>query len=271
MAYDSKTFGQSPFGNVSKPGVSKPNDTGKTSPDDGLDIGSKKNSPTANTAQRKSTSSFSAPSTNTLSGISSSSSAATVKSSSPTAEKTTKRKSKGSKTGAKSTRKSKKAKAAEVAAADAAALEAEIARRFLEEDQQAYLSLLQYTAISGLVWAVLRLSRYELSKEAIAVVNVLINPLVISIVALCSVATLTFLARRLLKDLANHTRKLQIDAETEDSKNFRPTIEIVGDALEYNPKLRKNIARLFNAAAILACSLISYLLVIGISLAWQIK
>ena len=129
----------------------------------------------------------------------------------------------------------------------------------MEEDRRAYLSLLYKTGISGLVWAVLRLLRHELSDKAIAIINSLIDPIMIATVALIGIIGITFWSRRILNDLAQHTQQLQADAETEDDKNYRPTIEIVGDSLEYNPMLRKHLAQLFNAASILLCSLVSYL------------
>lgn len=132
--------------------------------------------------------------------------------------------------------------------------------RFTEEDRRAYLSLLYKTGISGLVWAVLRLSRYELSERAIAIINTLVDPLMIATVTFIAVIALTFWTRRLLNDLAQHTQKLHADAEMPDDKSFRPTLEIVGDALEYNPKFRKNVAALSNAASIVICSLVSYLI-----------
>jgi hypothetical protein len=161
-------------------------------------------------------------------------------------------------TASKSSAKSKKSQA--TAKADVEAAELAIARRFAEEDRSAYLSLLYKTGVSGLVWAVLRLSRYELSKEAIAFINIAIHPTVIAAIAFAVVLGLTFWTRRLLNDLARHTQQLHTDAEAPDGKSFRPTLEIVGDALEYNPKLRKNFARLFDAASILVCSLVSYLI-----------
>lgn len=82
------------------------------------------------------------------------------------------------------------------------------------------------------------------------------------IAAIAFIATigLTFWTRYLLNDLAMHTQQLHSEAEAPDGTNYRPTLEIVGDALEYNPKFRKNLAILFNAASILICSLVSYLI-----------
>jgi hypothetical protein len=162
-------------------------------------------------------------------------------------------------TPSKSTAKSKKSQATSTAKAELEAAEQAVARRFFEEDRSAYLSLLYKTGISGLVWAVLRLSRYEMSKDAIALINIVIHPTVIATVAFAFTLGLTFWARRLLNDLARHTQRLHADAEAPDGKNFRPSLEIVGDAIEYNPKLRKNFALLFDAASILVCSLVSYL------------
>lgn len=252
MAYDSKTYGQSPFGNPTKPDTTDPP---KTSTEDGLDQGPVKSvgqSGLANKFPSISTSPATTPKTTTTTATSSKS--------------TSKRKSAG---GTKTTRKSKKAKAAEAAKAELEAAEAAVARRFLEEDQRAYLSLLQKTGISGLVWAVLRLSPYELPDDATAIVNIIINPLLIATLAFAAMVGLTFWLRTLLNDLARHTQQLQIDAE--DEKNNRPTLEILGDSLEYNPKLRKSLVRFFNVSSILICSLVSYLLVIGLTLPWQVK
>ncbi|MEM9089931.1 MAG: hypothetical protein AAGC93_14430 [Cyanobacteria bacterium P01_F01_bin.53] len=280
MAYDSKTYGQSPFGNSSKPDTPK-SDASKSPADDGLDQGpAKAGSPglaskfptistTAKTVSVGSKLGGSQLSTNST--ASSSTSSASSSSSSGKKSSAKRSKSTASKSSTKSSRKSKKAKAAEAAKAEAEAAEAAIARRFLEEDQRAYLSLLQKTVISGLVWAVLRLSVYELPDNAIAIVNIIINPMVIATLSLMTIIGLTFWFRRLLNDLAQHTQQLQADAEAEDLKNSRPTIEIVGDSLEYNPRLRKNFARLFNVASLLICTLTSYLLVIGITLAWEAK
>lgn len=278
MAYDSKTYGQSPFGQPSKPDTPKP-DASKPTADDGLDQGPAKGGGKAGSpglASKFPTISTTAKTVSVSSklGGSKSSSTSTVSSSAAsslgkTSGKTTS--AKRSKSTTKGSRKSKKAKAAEAAKAEAEAAEAAIARRFLEEDQRAYLSLLQKTVISGLVWAVLRLSVYELPEGAIAIVNIIINPMVIATLSLLTIIGLTFWLRRLLNDLAQHTQQLQADAEAEDLKNSRPTIEIVGDSLEYNPRLRKNFARLFNVASLLICTLTSYLLVIGITLAWEVK
>ncbi|MEL6554180.1 MAG: hypothetical protein AAFQ63_12060 [Cyanobacteria bacterium J06621_11] len=163
----------------------------------------------------------------------------------------------GSTTSKKSSRKSKKTKAAEAAQAEA---EAAIARRFQEEDRSAYLSLLYKTGISMLIWAVLRLSRHELSENAIALINILIHPLLVASVTIIAVAALTFWLRRLLNDLARHTQQLSADAEETGGKNYRPTLEIVGDSLEYNPHLRKKLALFFDVASMLICTLVSYLI-----------
>lgn len=266
MAYDSKTYGQSPFGKATKPenSPSAKSGTAKRSVNNGQeqtaeerDLASQIPTLAVSPAHKAS------PQPGTRK---SSSSATTSKTSSSKRKSTT-----------ASNRKSKKAKsmtkaeaaAAAIAAAEAA--EAEVARRFEEEDHRAYLSLLQKTGISGLVWAVLRLSRYELPQGAIAIVNFIIHPLVISVLALIAIFGLTVWLRHLLNDLARHTQQLQSDAEASDDKSYRPTLEIVGDSLEYNPKLRKQFARLFSMASLLVCTLVSYLLVIGLTLAWQIK
>ena len=172
---------------------------------------------------------------------------------------TPKSKSRTSKSTTRKSKKSKSAKAAEIEAIEAA--EAEVARRFQAENRNAYLSLIYKTGISGLIWAVLRLLRHELPKDVFAVINVIIHPLVIAAITLVGAIALTFWLRYLLNDLAIHTQQLHADAETPDGKNYRPTLEIVGDSLEYNPKLRKNFAALFNAASILICSLASYLMI----------
>jgi hypothetical protein len=300
MAYDAKTYGQSPFGTpkptdgstaegAGKSGAqsklpekssekssekSADNPLGKpaTKPnapvDDGLDQGPEK---AKNKIAR-----FSAGEalpgllnrfpnlSNPLAGRSASSAkAASSTSTSPTSTSPASTSSantrKSRSTPSKSTAKSKKSQATSTAKAELEAAEQAVARRFFEEDRSAYLSLLYKTGISGLVWAVLRLSRYEMSKDAIAIINIVIHPTVIATVAFAFAIGLTFATRRLLNDLARHTQQLHADAEAPDGKNFRPSLEIVGDAIEYNPKLRKNFALLFDAASILVCSLVSYL------------
>ncbi|KPQ35978.1 MAG: Protein of unknown function (DUF1356) [Phormidesmis priestleyi Ana] len=164
------------------------------------------------------------------------------------------------KTSTRKSSKNSKSSKSKAEQAEAEAAEQAIERRFWEEDRNAYLSLLYKTSISGLFWAVLRLVRYELSDRAIAILNLVIHPFVIAALAFACTFGLTFWTRHLLNDLARHTQQLHLDAEAPDSKTFRPTLEIVGDSLEYNPRLRKNFARLFNAASILVCSLVSYLI-----------
>ena len=154
-----------------------------------------------------------------------------------------------------------KAQSVNPAKADIETAEAEVAHRFQAENRNAYLSLLYKTGISGLIWAVLRLLHYELPKNVFAIINIIIHPLTIATLALLAAVALTFWLRYLLNDLAIHTQQLHADAETPDGKNYRPTLEIVGDSLEYNPQLRKNFAALFNVASILICSLASYLMI----------
>jgi len=257
MAYDSKTYGQSPFGIPKKTDGKQPNGgalegAGESQPkqtipgvvsDDGLDKG-----PTdgPNLADKFPTVPALKPPSK-------------ANTSSPTDAKPSTRKSRSSAKSSGSKRKSsKKAKAA--AKAEAEAAESAIAKRFSEEDRRVYLSLLYKTGISGLVWAVLRLLRHELSEKAIAIINTLIDPVMIATVALIGVLGITFWSRRLLNALAQHTQQLQADAEASDDKSYRPTLEIVGDSLEYNPKLRKHLGQLFNATSILLCSLVSYLI-----------
>ena len=299
MAYDSKTYGQSPFGNAPKPdGSEESKPKIPTVPiDDGLDQGPGElsaappaiskatsaktqipNKPVApNATPGDSPAAKSAiPASVTqianrlglgkavetvIGGASTSADDSSPSGRSSRKSRTTATSTAKAKTTKKSTkRKSKKTKAAELAQAEVEAAEAEIARRFLEEDRSAYMSLLYKTGISGLVWAVLRLSRHELSDDAIALINILIHPILIDALSLCAVVGLTFWMRRLLVDLAYHTQQLNEDAETSEGKNYRPTLEIVGDALEYNPKLRRNLNLLFNASSILICALISYLI-----------
>lgn len=298
MAYDAKTYGQSPFGTPkrtdgsSTDGADKSGDQSKlpeksaekssgkpadkplekpaTKPNapinDGLDQGPEK--------AKNRTARFSAGEalpglanrfpniSNPLAGRSAtaaSSAKATNSTSTSPASTSSANTRKSRSTPSKSTAKSKKSQATSTAKAEVEAAEQAVSRRFFEEDRSAYLSLLYKTGISGLVWAVLRLSRYELSKDAIALINIAIHPTVIATVAFAFAIGLTFWTRRLLNDLARHTQQLHAEAEAPDGKNFRPTLEIVGDAIEYNPKLRKNFALLFDAASILVCSLVSYL------------
>ena len=256
MAYDSKTYGQSPFGSPKKtddpkaseaiarsqPPAAKPPAT-KSLIDDGLDkgpdtsVGLTSKFPVIPVAKPEVSTDTKSSSTRTRKSRTSSSKA----------------------TDKSSKRKSKKAKAAEVAEAEVEAAEAAIAQRFLEEDRKTYLWLLYKIGISGLMWAVLRLLRHELAKETVAVINTLIDPIMIATITLISVLALTFWMRSLLKDLSRHTQKLYADAELTEGKDYRPTLEIVGDSLEYNPKLRKNLASFYNVASTLICSLISYL------------
>ncbi len=290
MAYDAKTYGQSPFG-TPKPkdgskdgstpesstttGATSANKSGEQSKpsgklpetaadrptakanspaDDGLDQGPK---PVASSERAPGLASR-FPNISGNRANPSAPAASSPKPTTATSSAASTRKSRN--TASKSSAKSKKSQATSSAKAEVEAAEQAIARRFAEEDRSAYLSLLYKTGVSGLVWAVLRLSRYELSKEAISLINIAIHPSVIAAIAFACAIGLTFWTRRLLNDLARHTQQLHSDAESPDGKNFRPTLEIVGDALEYNPKLRKNFARLFDAASILVCSLVSYLI-----------
>lgn len=274
MAYDSETYGQSPFGNPNKPSDNA-DQSGKRAvpaqPDpnrradqnanqnpgqDARQIARSDSSPTVPTAPQPAAKPASAasdrPSTTNTPTNAAKTGLAKASSS--------KRKSRAANKPAARESKKAKATAKPQAKADLDTANPAVARRFDEEDQRAYLSLLYKTGISGLVWAVLRLSRYELSDRAIAIVNTILHPLVIAAVALLAIVGLTFWLRYLLKDFAQHTQQLHAEAETPDAQNYRPTLEIVGDALEYNPKLRKNFAALFNAASILVCSLVSYLI-----------
>ena len=288
MAYDSKTYGQSPFGNPKQPDVPQAEDAEKLGnrsqppeklpkelpeklpekpkppADDGLDQGHKEVA-----SKSKAGLSGLVNKLPSLSGLKSGSSATVaVSADSPSGVSETRKSRSSSRSTAKtSNRKSKKSKASKTAKAEANAAEQAVALRFFEEDRSAYLALLYKTVISGLVWAVLRLSwtvlrlsDNGLSKEAIALIKLAIHPAVIAALALACAVALTFWARRLLKDLARHTQQLHLDAEAPDGKSFRPTLEIVGDSLDYNPKLRKNVALLFDTASILICSLVSYLI-----------
>jgi hypothetical protein len=283
MAYDAKTYGQSPFG-TPKPkegstadGADKSAAQSKSSdktPDKISEkaadsAATKSNGPAnngLNQAPKPGTSSDRTPGLASrfpnISGTPASRSATAANTSKPAnsvdSAPASTRKSRS--TASKSTAKSKKNQTVSTAKAEVEAAEQAVARRFAEEDRSAYLSLLYKTGVSGLVWAVLRLSRYELSPRAIAIINIAIHPSVIAAVAFICAIGLTFWTRRLLNDLALHTQQLHTDAEAPDGKNFRPTLEIVGDALEYNPKLRKNFALLFDAASIVLCSLVSYLI-----------
>lgn len=158
----------------------------------------------------------------------------------------------------KGKRKQSKAAAA-IAQSESEMAEEAIVRRLLEEDRRTYLALLYKTGISGLVWAVVRLLRHELPADAVKMINLAIHPLMIATYAWIVAVGLTIWMRHLLKDLYRHTEKLRADAEAPDGKSYRPTLEIVGDALEYNPKLRQRFAALYNAVTLLICSLISYL------------
>ncbi|MEL6813587.1 MAG: hypothetical protein AAFP03_02090, partial [Cyanobacteria bacterium J06598_3] len=130
MAYDSKTYGQSPFGNPTKPDTAAPGPSAdKASTDDGLDQGPVKSA--GGLANKFPTISTKPKAVTTTTAITTADKAAGSKSS-------TSRKRKSA-SGTKTARKSKKAKAAEAAQAELEAAEAAIARRFLEEDQRAYL------------------------------------------------------------------------------------------------------------------------------------
>ncbi len=285
MAYDSKTFGQSPFG-ATTPDASKP-DAAKISPtDEGLDKGSEdldKGSETSAEAAQKAgkvagantaaTTAATAPTTpklkdrlshlsritGQLTGAKTDSQTEAISGDSAPKTSAAKTRARASKSAPKSTtRKSKKNPSAK---AGIEAAEAEVARRFQAENRNAYLSLVYKTGISGLIWAVLRLLHYELPKNVFAIINIIIHPLVIATVTLLAAVGLTFWLRYLLNDLAIHTQQLHTDAEISNGKNYRPTLEIVGDSLEYNPRLRKNFAALFNVASILICCLASYLMI----------
>lgn len=251
MAYDSKTYGQSPFG-------LKPDDASKPDSPEPPTI-----EVTADTVQPLADAFPQIPTTKRPAEPAAAQSipGASATASSP-AKSTGIRKSRSpkSKSTAKASPRQSKKPSSSKAATQAETAEQLTDRRFTEEDRRAYLSLLYKTGISGLVWAVLRLSRYELSERAIAIINALIDPLMIATVTFIAVIALTFWTRRLLSDLARHTQKLHADAEMPDDKGFRPTLEIVGDALEFNPKFRKNVAALSNAASIVICSLVSYLI-----------
>ncbi len=293
MAYDAKTYGQSPFGGAKQNGQSKDD----ADPSGGLDELPEKlskdpkateesslNPGSTNAAARVTDASKASskarfpgqasPSPTAthrfapLSGTSSSladSAASTAKSASQSASSAIKADTasprKSRRTSGKTTaRKGKKSNASKTPKSEIDPSESTVSQRFLAEDRSAYLSLLYKTGISGLVWAVLRLSRYELSNRAITLINIAIHPLTIAAIAFIAAIGLTFWMRYLLNDLAVHTQQLHSEAEAPDGTNYRPTLEIVGDALEYNPKFRKNLAILFNAASILICSLVSYLI-----------
>ncbi len=252
MAYDSETYGQSPFGNPSKPdgNGAQPKKTAVPAQADPVQSADQTGLEDGFPVVPVVTPSASKPTSPTPKATSTPANAPTG-----VAKTGSKRKSRTSRKPAARKNKTKAAPAAQPS--DTATFE--VAKRFDEEDRRAYLSLLYKTGISGLVWAVLRLSRYELSDRAIATVNILLHPLVVSTIALLAIVGLTFWLRYLLKGFAQHTQQLHTEAEAPDTQNYRPTLEIVGDALEYNPKLRKNFAALFNAASILICSLVSYL------------
>ncbi|MGI8934436.1 MAG: hypothetical protein ACR2FS_10220 [Phormidesmis sp.] len=261
MAYDSETYGQSPFGTPSKPGGngSQPGKSAvpaQSGPDQRADQpGPADSFPAVPAATPAAAPSAPKPTSPAPKAASTPVNAPPNTPSTGADKASSKRKSRTSRKPAARKSKAKAASAAQLS--DTAT--PEVASRFDEEDRRAYLSLLYKTGISGLVWAVLRLSRYEISDQAIAIVNIILHPLVMAAVALLAIVGLTFWLRYLLKDFAQHTQQLHTDAETPDAQNYRPTLEIVGDALEYNPKLRKNFAALFNAASILVCSLVSYL------------
>lgn len=277
MAYDSKTYGQSPFGNSPEPNQEP----------------KRKSIEARETLARSTRRADKFPSISTIPGVQSveqpagksgiirADSAATGETATATGlskrKRTSRSKSSGpnsssGSTAKKTARKSKKAQftsnPAEPPEAEPETLDAVIARRFREEDRGAYLSLLYKTGISGLIWAVLRLVRYQLSERAIATINIIIHPVLVSMLALGGTIGLTFWLRRILRDLARHTQQLNIDAEVTDGKNYRPTLEIVGDSLEYNPKLRQQLARLSSAASILICTLISYIMT-SLLLPWE--
>lgn len=296
MAYDAKTYGQSPFGGAQQKGqgaddagqsdgldkLSEISTDPKATEDSGLNPGSASAAAKATDARKaggkaggKASSKARSPWQASpspapthrfapLSNISSRSdpAATTANSTSPSlpkADAISPRKSRST-SGKTTARKGKKSKASKPPTSETAPGKSTIAQRFLAEDRSAYLSLLYKTGISGLVWAVLRLSRYELSGRAITLINIAIHPLMIAAIAFIAAMGLTFWTRYLLNDLATHTQQLHSEAEAPDGQNYRPTLEIVGDALEYNPKFRKNLATLFNAASILICSLVSYLI-----------
>ena len=272
MAYDSKTFGESPFGgakpDASKPAADKPDTAKAPATENDLDKGPAEFAKEAARQTRHVDSTTAAPKLkdrspdlSSITGQLAGGGLEGAKSDTSTTAKpksTTRGKSRANKSTTRK-KKSKTAKSAEIEAIEAA--EAEAARRFRLENRNAYLSLIYKTGISGLIWAVLRLLRYELPKDVFAIINIVIHPLVIAAIALLAAVGITFWLRYLLNDLAIHTQQLHADAETPDGKNYRPTLEIVGDSLEYNPKLRKNVAALFNAASILICSLASYLMI----------
>ncbi|MBE9063253.1 hypothetical protein [cf. Phormidesmis sp. LEGE 11477] len=292
MAYDSKTYGQSPFGNPlgnSLEDSQAPNEDVESTP---VEAGSDKN------LKDKSEPADQLQSISTITGVqsveqladrlgigradsspeNSSTETDTATTTSPSRRKSRASRAKTSspKTPSKTakpkqTRKGKtkaSSKTAKATAVEPETVDAAIARRFLEEDRNAYLSLLYKTGISGLIWAVLRLVRYQLSERAIAIINIIIHPVLISMLALMGTIGLTFWLRHILKDIALHTQQLGIDAETTDGKNYRPTLEIVGDSLEYNPKLRQRLSRLFSTASILICTLISYVMT-SLLLPWE--
>jgi len=268
MSYDSKTYGQSPFGNSPTPSdeeASQPVEAPNQEPAAGVEpsltpptltipIGGSRDR-TVDLAGTEEVD-LDKPTTKRKSRTSSRSTANRSTTDKTAAPKTSR---KGRKSQATS-KPVKAAKTSSVAKAEPETAEEAIARRFLEEDRKVYLSLFYKVAVSGLIWAVLRLVRYQLSERAIAIINVIIHPVLVSATALVGTVGLTFWLRQLLKDLALHTQQLTIDAEATDSKNYRPTLDIVGDSLEYNPNLRKQLSRLFNVASILICTLISYVM-----------
>ncbi len=253
MTYDSDTYGQSPFGSPKKPAG---DNASKSAADSGID----------QTFAKSAVDKFPLSAiSGTQLGTQLANQSDVEKAVDQAATSTPKRKSRASSkaSATKTPRKTKKTRTSsspKAVKAEPETAEEAVARRFLEEDRNAYLSLLYKMAISGLVWAVLRLVRHQVSERAIAIINIIIHPVLVSTLALVGTVGLTFWLRHLLKDLALHTQQLTVDAEAPDSKNYRPTLEIVGDSLEYNPKLRKQLSRLFNAASILICTLISYVM-----------
>lgn len=270
MAYDSKTYGQSPFGNPLEPDEPRGNsiEASKTlASDRQADRFPPSVIPGAQSVKR----------TGKLGLVRTDGESTTGKTA--TATGTSRRKSRNSRTKlssdaitAKPARKSKKAqstsKTLRLPKAESVTVEDAIAHRFQAEDRNAYLSLLYKTGISGLIWAVLRLVRYQLSEKAIATINIIIHPVLVSMLTLVGTVGLTFWLRCILRDLALHTQQLGIDAEVTDGENYRPTLEIVGDSLAYNPKLRQRLSRLSNAASILICTLVSYLMT-SLLLPWE--
>ena len=279
MAYDSKTYGQSPFGNSPDP-----DEGAERNSIEGRDETVAESAALVNPFPSMSTVSEVQPVeqlANKLGPVRVDSSATIAKTAIATGmskrrPRTARSKAPSSKSSsgsatAKPSRKSKKtrtsSKTTKTQKATPETVEAVLAGRFQVEDLNAYLSLLYKVGISGLIWAVLRLVRYQLSDRAIATINIIIHPVLVSVLALVGTAGLTFWLRRILRDLALHTQQISFDAEVTDGK-YRPTLEIVGDSLDYNPKLRQQLARLSNAASILICTLISYVMT-SLLLPWE--